>query len=115
MGAAFDAIVGSQPYTTAAGLALIFSFVGIAGGVLEDRRILGAVITIVGAVGVLVSIGFLSALTLASFLAGVTPLEVPVSVSLLGVLAFVLFLAGGLLILTQQKELQRSRLQGNAG
>ena len=47
MGEAFDAILGSQPYTNAAGAALIFSLVGIAGGVLENRKIFGAALMII--------------------------------------------------------------------
>src|SRR5271157_60080 len=80
MGEAFDAILGSQPYTNAAGAALIFSLVGIAGGVLENRKILGAALMIIGALGALISIG------------------------LFGVLTFVLFLLGGLLILTHAPD-----------
>ena len=102
MGEAFDAIGGSQPYTNAAGAALIFSLVGIAGGVLENRKILGAALMIIGALGALISIGLLSALSFGQFLAGaiVIPLGVLISISLFGVLTFVLFLLGGILILT---------------
>jgi|GEM_PF-2503803 len=52
MGKAFDAIGGTQPYTNAAGAALIFSLVGIVGGVLENRKIFGAALMIIGALGV---------------------------------------------------------------
>jgi hypothetical protein len=51
MGKAFDAIGGTQPYTNA-GAALIFSLVGIVGGVLENRKIFGAALMIIGALGV---------------------------------------------------------------
>jgi hypothetical protein len=103
MGEAFNAIGGSQPYTNAAGAALIFSLVGIAGGVLENQKILGAALMIIGALGALISISLLSALSFAQFQAGVIliPLGVLISVSLFGVLTFVLFLLGGILILTQ--------------
>jgi hypothetical protein len=76
---AFNATSGASLYYNAAG-AIIFSIVGIAGGVLETRKILGAVLMIIGAFGVLISI------------------------SLFGVLTFILFLVGGILILMQKKE-----------
>lgn len=103
MGEAFNAIEGLQPYTNAAGAALIFSLLGIAGGVLENQKILGAALMIIGALGALISISLLSALSFAQFLAGVIliPLGVLISISLFGVLTFVLFLLGGILILTQ--------------
>ena len=103
MGEAFNAIGGAQPYTNAAGAALIFSLVGIAGCVLENQKILGAALMIIGALGALISISLLSALSFAQFLAGVVliPLEVLISVSLFGFLTCVLFLLGGILILTQ--------------
>jgi len=106
MGEAFDAIAGSQPYINAAGLALIFSLVGLAGGVLENRKILGAALMIIGAFGALISIGLLSALSFGQFLAGAIsiPLGVLVSISLFGVLTFVLFLLGGILILTHAPD-----------
>jgi hypothetical protein len=66
-------------FTNAAG-ALIFSVVGIVGGVLETRKILGAALMIIGAVGVVISI------------------------SIFGVLTFILFLVGGIVILMQKKE-----------
>ena len=106
MGEAFDAILGSQPYTNAAGAALIFSLVGIAGGVLENRKILGAALMIVGALGALISIGLLSALSFGQFLAALMPLGVLISISLFGVLTFVLFLVGGILILTHAPDTQ---------
>jgi hypothetical protein len=101
MGETFNAIGGSQPYTNAAGGALIFSLVGIAGGVLENRKILGAALMIVGAFGALLSISLLSALSFVQFQAGLIPLGVLMTISLFGVLTFVLFLLGGILILTQ--------------
>ena len=104
MGEAFDAILGSQPYTNAAGAALIFSLVGITGGVLEDRKILGAALMIIGALGALISIGLLSALSFGQFLAALIPLGVLISISLFGVLTFVLFLLGGLIILTHAPD-----------
>jgi len=104
MAQAFDAMAGSPPYTNAAGGALIFSFVGIAGGVLENRRILGGALMIIAALGALASISLLSALALAGFFAEVTPLEIVISTSLFGVLAFVVFLAAGLHVLTKEKE-----------
>ena len=79
IGQAFNASGASSLYTNAAG-AFIFSIVGIAGGVLETRKILGAALMIIGAFGVVISI------------------------SLFGVLTFILFLVGGILILTQKKE-----------
>jgi hypothetical protein len=69
----------SSLFTNAAG-ALIFSVVGIAGGVLETRKILGAALMIIGAFGVVISI------------------------SIFGVLTFILFLVGGIIILMQKKE-----------
>jgi hypothetical protein len=104
MGEAFDAILGSQPYINAAGAALIFSLVGMAGGVLENRKIFGAALMIVGALGALTSIGFLSALSFGQFLAGLIPLGVLISISLFGVLTFVLFLLGGIIILTRAPD-----------
>ncbi len=70
---------GSSLYVNAAG-AIVFSIVGIAGGVLEKRKILGAVLMIIGALGVVISL------------------------SILGVLTFILFLVGGIIILAQKKE-----------
>jgi hypothetical protein len=106
MGEAFDAIGGSQPYTNAAGAALIFSLVGIAGGVLENRKILGAALMIIGALGALISIGLLGALSFGQSLSGgiLIPLGVLISISLFGVLTFVLFLLGGILILTHAPD-----------
>lgn len=80
MSESFNAATGgASPYYFAAG-AIIFSIVGIAGGVLETRKILGAALMIIGALGVLISI------------------------SVFGFLTFVLFLVGGILILMQKKE-----------
>ncbi|MFZ1022103.1 MAG: hypothetical protein WCE82_06360 [Halobacteriota archaeon] len=79
IGQAFNATGASSLYTNAAG-AFIFSIVGIAGGVLEQRKIIGAVLMIVGALGVVISI------------------------SLFGVLTFILFLVGGIIILMQKRE-----------
>ena len=79
IGEAFNATRASSLYTNAAG-AFIFSIVGIAGGVLEKRKILGAVLMFIGVVGVLISI------------------------SLFGVLTFVLFLLGGIIILTHAPD-----------
>ena len=79
IGKAFNATGASSLYTNAAG-ALIFSIVGIAGGVLEKRKIIGAALMFIGAVGVLLSI------------------------SLFGVLSLILFAVGGILILMQKKE-----------
>ena len=104
MAEAFDAILGSPPYTNAAGAALIFSLVGIAGGVLENRKILGAALMIIGALGALISIGLLSALSFGQFLAALIPLGVLISISLFGVLTFVLFLLGGIIILTHAPD-----------
>jgi hypothetical protein len=104
MGEAFDAILGSQPYTNAAGAALIFSLVGIGGGVLENQKILGAALMIIGALGALISIGLLSALSFGQFLAALIPLGVLISISLFGVLTFVLFLLGGIIILTHAPD-----------
>jgi hypothetical protein len=79
VGQAFNATGASSLYTNAAG-AFIFSIVGIAVGVLEKRKILGAALMIIGALGVVISI------------------------SLFGVLTFILFLVGGIIILMQKKE-----------
>jgi hypothetical protein len=75
----FNATSGTNLYYNAAA-AIIFSIVGIAGGVLETRKILGAALMIIGALGVVISI------------------------SAFGILTFVLFLVGGILILMQKKE-----------
>ncbi len=106
MGEAFNAIGGAQPYTNAAGAALIFSLVGIAGGVLENQKVLGAALMIIGALGALISISLLSALSFEQFLTGATliPLGVLISISLFGVLTFVLFLLGGILISTHAPD-----------
>jgi uncharacterized membrane protein len=79
IGQAFNATGASSLYTNAAG-AFIFSIVGMAGGVLEKRKIIGAALMIIGAFGVLISI------------------------SLFGVLTFILFLIGGIVVLMQKKE-----------
>ena len=101
MSEAFNAIGGSPPYTNAAGAALIFSLVGIAGGVLENWKIPGAALMIVGAFGALISISFLGALSSVDFVAGAILIPFGVLISLFGVLTFALFLLGGVLILTQ--------------
>jgi hypothetical protein len=101
MSEAFNATGGLQPYTNAAGAALIFSLVGIAGGVLENRKIVGAPLMIIGALGALISIGLLSTLSFAEFVAGAILIPLGVLISLFGVLTFVIFLLGGVLILTQ--------------
>jgi len=72
-------VSSSSLYLNAAG-AIIFSVVGIAGGVLEKRKIIGAALMIIGALGVVISL------------------------SIFGVLTFILFLVGGILILAQKKE-----------
>jgi len=77
IGEAFGA-AGPNLYYNAAG-AIIFSIVGMAGAVLEERRILGGLLMIVGAVGVLISI------------------------SAFGVVALILFLIGGVLILVRKR------------
>jgi hypothetical protein len=76
---AFNATSATSLYYNAAG-AIIFSIIGIAGGVLETRKILGAALMIIGALGVVISI------------------------SAFGILTFILFLVGGVLILMQKKE-----------
>jgi len=101
MGEAINAIGGLQPYTNAAGAALIFSFVGISGGVLEDSKILGAALMIIGALGTLISINILSAFSFVDLVVGAILIPLGVLISLFGVLAFVLFLLGGILILIQ--------------
>jgi len=101
MGEAFNAVGGLQPYTNAAGAALIFSLVGIAGGVLENRKILGAALMIIAALGALISISVLSTLNFVEFVAGAILIPFGVLISLFGVLTFVLFLLGGILIFTQ--------------
>jgi hypothetical protein len=79
VGEAFQATGASSLYANAAG-AFIFSIVGMAGGVLEKRKIIAAALMIIGAFGVLISI------------------------SLFGVFTFILFLIGGIIILMQKKE-----------
>ena len=66
-------------YTNVAG-AFIFSIVGMAGGILEKRKMLGAALMFIGGVGVLISISFY------------------------GILTLVLFVVGGIIILMQKKE-----------
>jgi hypothetical protein len=75
---------GSLLYFFAAG-AIIFSIVGFAGGVLEKRKNLGAALMIIGALGVLNLEGMVFSL-------------------IFGVLAFILFVIGGILILRQNRE-----------
>jgi len=65
-------------YASAAG-AILFSVVGIIGGILEKSRILGGVIMIIGAIGVLFSVG------------------------ILGILSFILFVVGGFLIFIERR------------
>jgi hypothetical protein len=101
MSDAFNATGGLPPYTTAAGAALIFSLVGIAGGVLENWKIVGATVMIIGALGALISIGLLSGLSVVEFVAGAALIPLGVVISFFGILTFVLFLLGGILILTQ--------------
>ena len=79
IGEALNATSGTSLYYNAAG-AIIFSVVGMAGGALEQRRILGGLLMIIGAIGVLISI------------------------SLFGVLTLILFVIGGILILARKKE-----------
>ena len=79
VGEAFQATGASSLYANAAG-AFIFSIVGMVGGVLEKRKIIAAALMIIGAFGVLISI------------------------SLFGVLTFILFLIGGIVILMRKKE-----------
>ena len=73
-------IVSNVPelYASAAG-AILFSVVGIIGGILEKSRILGGVIMIIGAIGVLFSVG------------------------ILGILSFILFVVGGFLIFIEKR------------
>jgi hypothetical protein len=75
----FGATSGIAPYYNAAG-PIVFSIIGIVEAILEHRRILGGLLMIVGAVGVLTSI------------------------SVFGMPSFFLFLIGGILILAQKKE-----------
>jgi hypothetical protein len=78
--ASFGASFGTSSLFTNAAGALIFSVVGIVGGMLETRKMLGAALMIIGAFGVVISI------------------------SIFGVLTFILFLVGGIVILMQKKE-----------
>jgi hypothetical protein len=78
IGEAFNA-GGANLYYNAAG-AIIFSVVGMAGAVLEEKRILGGLLMIIGALGVLISI------------------------SAMGVVTFFLFIIGGILILVRKRE-----------
>lgn len=73
-------IVSNVPelYASAAG-AILFSIVGIIGGILEKRRILGGAFMIIGAIGVLFSVG------------------------ILGILSFILFVVGGFLIFIERR------------
>lgn len=79
IGEAFNATGASALYANAAG-AFVFSIVGIAGSVLERRKLISAALMIVGGLGVLIAI------------------------SLFGVLSFILFLVGAILILMRKKE-----------
>jgi len=65
-------------YASAAG-AILFSVVGIIGGILEKSRILGGAFMIIGAIGVLFSVG------------------------ILGILSFILFVVGGFLIFIERR------------
>jgi hypothetical protein len=67
-------------YYTNAAAAFVFSIVGIAGGIFEERKILGAVLMFIGAIGIIFSLGFY------------------------GILTFILFLVGAIVILLQKKE-----------
>jgi hypothetical protein len=67
-------------YYTNAAAAFVFSIVGIAGGILEGRKILGAVLMFIGAIGIILSLGFY------------------------GILTFILFLVGAIVILMQKKQ-----------
>jgi hypothetical protein len=67
----------SDLYASAAG-AIVFSIVGIVGGILEKNRILGGALMIIGALGVLFSVG------------------------ILGILSFILFVIGGFLIFLER-------------
>jgi len=73
-------IVSNVPelYASAAG-AILFSIVGIIGGILEKSRILGGAFMIIGAIGVLFSVG------------------------ILGILSFILFVVGGFLIFIERR------------
>lgn len=68
----------SALYASAAG-AIVFSIVGIVGGILEKSRILGGALMIIGALGVLFSVG------------------------ILGILSFILFVVGGFLIFIEKR------------
>jgi hypothetical protein len=68
----------SALYVSAAG-AIVFSIVGIVGGILEKSRILGGALMIIGALGVLFSVG------------------------ILGILSFILLVIGGFLIFIQRR------------
>jgi len=76
---AFVATTSTNLYYNAAG-AMIFSVVGMAGAVLEQRRIIGGLLMIIGSLGVLISI------------------------SLFGVISFFFFVIGGILILIRKRE-----------
>ena len=73
-------IVSNVPelYASAAG-AILFSVIGIIGGILEKSRILGGAFMIIGAIGVLFSVG------------------------ILGILSFILFVVGGFLIFIERR------------
>ena len=79
IGEAFNATSGSNLYVNAAG-AFIFAVVGMTGAVLEQRRVLGGLLMIIGSLGVLISI------------------------SLFGVISFFFFIIGGILILVRKRE-----------
>lgn len=91
MGAYLIAFNGTESLYANAALAFIFSMVGIAGGILEKRRTLGAALMIIGAVGFLLSTSFY------------------------GILVFVLFLVGGIVILMQKREQATQTTYQNAG
>ncbi len=79
IGEAFGATGGTNLYYNAAE-AIVFSIVGMAGAALEQRRILGGLLMIIGCIGVLISI------------------------SAFGILTAILFVLGGIIILARRKK-----------
>jgi zinc-ribbon domain len=85
VGSFSESLTGSnQDLYALGGGALVFSVLGIVGGALERRKIVGGVLMIVSAVGILISI------------------------SLFGVLSCILFLIGGILILAKKRIVSTS-------
>ncbi|MGZ4849062.1 MAG: hypothetical protein ACXV3D_05290 [Halobacteriota archaeon] len=79
IGEAFGSTGGTNLYYNAAG-AIVFSVIGMIGAALEQRRILGGLLMIIGGIGVLISI------------------------SAFGIITVILFVLGGILILARRQK-----------